>query len=790
MRRKLIALLVLLVVVGSLVVLPVIPALAAADAQSAQSTPQSAAFPTPYGPYSYTLKEYTDADAAKSVSQRLEDYQASFKDLTTWQQQQVYGQSDYWQALILSLDESMARFPDSSSYAEWLKLSAVQRAWRWQSTGSIAPFHTLFQEALNQGQADPADLSPWLTGLGTGFKVTPIAASNLFGDNSQDSVFVISNEGYSHSIWALRGSKAGEYKVYPLYDKWFYGDFDPAKITIQDLTANRFNEIAIPHAWHTQSSETSSCTQTLDLIEWNRKQFVNLSASIDEIGVESFPSGDCLGFSFEPGPKNTQAIISTVQVDSSQRRTRYEFNGKVYRWAAAETVLDPQDDSPEWAFTAGYKSDAALALLEGWLNTWPSGFDQTYGPAAQDYFRFKLGTWYAFRGQPEQAIKTMEQVRDKPAHPEFKEASLWADTFLRGYRSRARLYQGCSLVMERFLAEREAFRTQDPVVTPQTTYTSMQETWGFTMPAWGLPKTTNDPRQSGREDPYDVCSLEEAFRISVKTSGAHSISELVAWLELQHIQWAGIEVGDSDGDHVDEWVMLLNSGAVGNLQLWVLFPQASEITAAVAANFDSLVKDLPTTWFHFLPEYNTPVHNLYVADEEIATFRVIHRDGQVGFEYPINGTSAQRYDWDSVHAVILIERALYEILTVHQNNGDEQTFLWDPKSWQIDLTGPSMDSRIDEIESLIFDPDKRDYDWAADRAALLLTKYIHEDEEYRLGYGPAHVRPRVMYLLGLAYEMGGRRDKSMLAYWKLWKEYPASPFARLAQSKLDTVSWK
>jgi hypothetical protein len=243
-----------------------------------------------------------------------------------------------------------------------------------------------------------------------------------------------------------------------------------------------------------------------------------------------------------------------------------------------------------------------------------------------------------------------------------------------------------------------------------------------------------------------------------------------------------------DGDRRDEWVLLVNSGSMDNLQLWALFRQGSDILAEVVTDFDSTARDLPTTWFHILPEYNTPVHNLYQAGNEIIVFRAIYKDGQigqVGFEHPLQAPSRERYNWDDVRTIVLIEKSLYEILTVHELDGDQQTFLWDPKSFQVRLTGPSQDSRITEIEQMLFEPGKTNYEKAADRAAYLLAFGIHEGVAWHRGVAPARIRPQAMYLLALAYELDGRRDKAFLAYWKLWNDYPNSPYARMAQAKLD-----
>jgi hypothetical protein len=44
---------------------------------------------------------------------------------------------------------------------------------------------------------------------------------------------------------------------------------------------------------------------------------------------------------------------------------------------------------------------------------------------------------------------------------------------------------------------------------------------------------------------------------------------------------------------------------------------------------------------------------------------------------------------------------------------------------------------------------------------------------------------RILYMLGLAYELEGSNTRAVQAYWKCWSSYPESIYARLAQAKLE-----
>jgi hypothetical protein len=55
-------------------------------------------------------------------------------------------------------------------------------------------------------------------------------------------------------------------------------------------------------------------------------------------------------------------------------------------------------------------------------------------------------------------------------------------------------------------------------------------------------------------------------------------------------------------------------------------------------------------------------------------------------------------------------------------------------------------------------------------------------------YHPESYYPDMYYLMGIAYEMLGQPEKAARAYYFLWRDYPDSPYALLAQYKLEPIS--
>jgi hypothetical protein len=89
---------------------------------------------------------------------------------------------------------------------------------------------------------------------------------------------------------------------------------------------------------------------------------------------------------------------------------------------------------------------------------------------------------------------------------------------------------------------------------------------------------------------------------------------------------------------------------------------------------------------------------------------------------------------------------------------------------------------IQEIRHTLFDLGD-----AQSAVALLETLLSGEIIEQGPDYGIPLVKPCLLYMLGLAYELSDREPDVIQTYWQLWQDYPDNPFAQLAESKLELV---
>jgi tetratricopeptide (TPR) repeat protein len=122
-----------------------------------------------------------------------------------------------------------------------------------------------------------------------------------------------------------------------------------------------------------------------------------------------------------------------------------------------------------------------------------------------------------------------------------------------------------------------------------------------------------------------------------------------------------------------------------------------------------------------------------------------------------------------------------------------KNYIWDETSQTFITVVEEYDfeGARQKVERLIFQ--EHNYD----SAILSIQQFLAEaPTEYlqtsycELGvcqYHPQKYYPGMHYLMAIAYEMSGQPEQAARAYYILWRDYPDSPYALLAQNKLELV---
>jgi hypothetical protein len=726
-----------------------------------------------------------------------------------------YYEEEDWPPVVVALNrELITRYPTSIYYREAFSRFVTPQdigIMGWYGVNDrLDRFSQALQKALNDpttgfplSQESVTKLSQLLSPY-EGLEVKQILpANNLTGDGSHAWVIELRMEA-SGGVVAVIGSGPGTYKVISPQRDWFIFLWSDQEITVQDLNANGIPEIAVHYSyWGT--GMTHACTEEFHLFEWDGSKFRDLSPNLETSA--NTDAGECLNFEFTPGPNGTKAI-STGNVISSDCsfgdiwmagsltiERIYEWNGSVFQLARLQ-VHPLEKSMPEgqiinkctlsWVNEAGPSNSQAFQMLPDLLatpdQTLKQGFAEQWGPAYRDYFSFKLGTWYAMHGQRSQAVELLTQVRDHPIDSDYQAASKLASAFLGAYPS-VGAYAGCQATSN--LLPINEFPS-DHGLTLFLDTQAMQNAWGFSDPLWSIGGcSTLFSGPIGREDPMNVCSLTDAFRLTIQGQSFSSSESLSRWLTSQKIPFTGLTQVDLNHDGVQDWLVLLGTGQNQTYHLWALLQTGRRINPIWLVDTQRHTANIPVAWDIYHPVPQSDPYIIYQWTDGIEIFKLTSRNGKTVAERAHE--TVGYYDGGNYLGFTIqpSENASGDHLIIPTSVADWIELAWVPETNSLVIVNsPKIEEnqKISAAEKLLFDD--REPDKAVESIQKLLDSSLLED-----GYDykdPPRSRPYLQYLLGLAYEMKGDTRNAFLAYWTLWNNYPLHPLSYVVQQKLES----
>jgi hypothetical protein len=702
-----------------------------------------------------------------------------------------------------------------------MKVLIAPESYGWFSTIPVEPFRVALEDALNDTPTIEISTTA-LTALiaqqliQNDIEVVQVLpADNILGDDTPGWVLEV-RASYSAGVAFALAGKPGSYRLASPRANWRLLSWSDQRVFSYDLNANGVPELAIwDSSWGT--GMTHYCEEHFALYEWKGDGFFDLSPNIQTSA--NTDSGDCLGFDVVEGPKGTKAITTGNLIDvgcsygdywrvgSLWLQRRYEWNGSYF--ALAGNALLPLDRSmPEgdlinkctlsWVNEAGAENNQAFQLLPTLLaetsSALTTGFKEQFGPAYLDFFRFKLGTWYAMHGQQSQAVALLTQVRDSPVTPDFNTASQLAESFLEYYPVTG-VFAGCAAANE--VLTIEDFQSPNRVDQFYFNTSAMREAWGFSDWQWGLGGGSLFSGPVLRQDPMNVCSLITAFRLSIRDQSFISTENLTHWLTKQNIPYTGLEEGDVDNDGRRDWIILVGTGQEQSFHLWVLLNKGSFTLPLWASDIHRTTGNIPATWNTFKPYPLPDSLNVYQWTDGIIVFRVVSQHDWTGLDIVhqsigyYQGEEFLGFTIQSVGTETLGNEAVNElrIFAVGKESWTPDWYVlgWDTAQNTLGIVASpqyNLDKEIKLVEDLIFEK-------ANPIAATETISQILGTDNEPLGFATTKygsiegVRPYLLYLQGLAYEMSGDTQSAIHAYWSLWHDFPAYPLSYIAQQRLE-----
>jgi hypothetical protein len=521
-------------------------------------------------PGNYRLREWTEADALDAIREGESYLKAWDADKETWSFK--YRGYDYDDYLLTLAEEFIHRFPQSP---EWNQIA-------WQLThrqvvssnytgigytsNTVEWFRALLEASFNSGEVQLPRLATWLKPRGFELR-SRTAASNLFGDGQPAEVLEIAiEEHWLYVVFILIGEQPGGQRLVALDGMWHSLIQSDETITVADRNGNAQTEIQIITEWWGVGF-THICRSNLKLLEWRagEERFVNLAEQVQDVHMNT-DLGECAPWKFDlPDANGIQTVIAVEEFFTWNysldpcpnyiHQTVYSWNGDRYEKSAEILDTSPISVSARcalyWAYRVGGANDQALSLLSAAIEDWLPEVESEFGPDARDYFRLKLGIWYALRDQRELAIAALTGVRDQPYHPEFAMASEIARAFLDGYE--IDLHAAC-VAANQVLALAE--ESQVPLGSIGPDVTKMREVWGFADNGWDF-------------SPWLVvmCDSDATFLQALQKMDLHNLSALEQAIDRLLIPRGEFMEVDLDGNEYPDWLVAMCPNQQGDRRI-------------------------------------------------------------------------------------------------------------------------------------------------------------------------------------------------------------------------------
>jgi hypothetical protein len=663
--------------------------------------------------------------------------------------------SDAQQAVALLIQEYLYRFPDSGDYEQY----------RWQLAFTAAKgskqdadnwIMSIIQNALDKGDVSPENLETLLSRYWFNVLFTQ-RVENLFGDGKSAWVYYITTRTWQDE---MRQAKSNVEDVY--WDKGMFfaireknnGQFEPILLasawpqnkshvrTISDHNQNGIPEIAIYLGY----KSGGICSGDLLVYEWRQDMFVELTQGA------IYDNYDCLSGSSYTTHKDNPAIQHYYNANTPQMI--FAWDGDFYR----------------------FKEYINTNSLEKWLALSLSHYENIYGPEPEfqllnkiltsndishmgpgyvDYLRLRLGIAYALDGQYSESVRTLRQLISSPKDTERDVFPELAEHFLELYKEPPDVYKACVAIERMFMGEK--------ILPPGVVYIESAETLRETFGIF-------DENPLKTIAPFPPCVPRKAFAPLINTIPA-TIPDFAGELQKRGISSDKIYPLDANLDGKNEWLVVEDS------YRWHL----------VWSDDD---------WFHSdrLPiDYRWYYSNLDFSSIEIKVEKwsalahpvvLISLGNQIGILEVSNGFEMR---W------LLVEGSpnKFEIFDTETLPIVQHTYsLPDKDRWRhpaLPLARYQWNIATQEFEEITLE-----YFLFTQKNPRAATGFEGEilsmlPDWEQSPYTSQWRLPRFYYLAALSYELAGDETRAVELYWQLWRKFPDSHYARIAQLKLEPI---
>jgi hypothetical protein len=719
--------------------------------------------------------EESEPQKSPDLERELAFFEQAYQHIV---QERVWG--DELQAVIIFGEELLLRFPELRQDTSFLMHLAYLQAQdsAFPERHRAKTFYEGLEIALNEEQIRLTELATWLEPYG--FRIADqFDALNIFGDGQPAQVLHI------EQIWlfqpfllptdsvviVLSGTQLHDYRLTPLRETWLAYNLTSGGgeevIDVADRNGNGQPEIAsvVNVRGH------ATCRTELGLFEWQGSQdaglFVNVAPLFEfwsgyfDYDCESVWHFDSLQ------PDGSQPVIrrTVYQNQSGEECVGFQID-QIYTWDGSQYVFSnsqhgsydvsqPDKCRIGWAYYA--PAELAIPVMEPVQDHWLPEFNK-WGVASQDFLLFRLAISNALVGNTTTAKTILEELIAQPPTPQYNLISRLATAFLANYESQADLYVACSAVIETAQADLDANPRSADYEGMEVD--RLEALWGFFDGSWYVYISLDV-----------LCNRIETFNVSVAQLVATNTEELETWFEAHHIPLFVVAQYDFSGDGEADWLVSAQRGAS-----WELFILVREANTIVLVPIPFSSSPTAPSVFHFEifnPSSDSGIAYLTQVGERLNVFQIDQLE--VNILLGEFGVASYMLAFSDSEAEIIVEETA-DVQTVYTWDGESKTF--EGPVW----TSPAYEraKAIQEsMHTLLVLGD-------APRAILLLETLL--DDDIIEQEPDDNIKPRLLYLLGLAYELVRREEDSVRVYEELIQTYPENPYAEIANFKLEPIA--
>jgi tetratricopeptide (TPR) repeat protein len=714
--------------------------------------------PTPSeGAGAYQLRAWDEATALELVN-IAEQYSFADNIPMPFGENRFNYQDD--QAVIsLAAQEALHRFPEAD-FKEKLEWRIALANTILDRSDSDAWILQQIEAGLNSGRVTPETLDQML--IPYGFLVGDRqSAPNLFGDDRPAQVLWITRQdrGSTGLYAALSQDEQGYYILTKIYSSWNFilgidgYHYPPTAFEIGDHTGDGVSEVLGFFGY----ANGSFCGFDLKIFQWQINRFVDIGR--DQFSIDECTDEETWGFGplNEAGAESIETWRSASSYTGVVRYDRYEWNGEWY--AVSESRLVPPEKldniAQRWIVFAMRAEEypAVIEKVQQFLSDEAQlqAAQTDFGLSYPDYLRFQLGLAYALQSESADARSVFEQIIQTPYNPLTTTLSSAAQAYLDAYHGDADLYQAC-----------------------QTALQVMEQASGMHPFGWALIDDFERLRQGwGYQidwlaESIAVCDLSAAFNKAANQLDVTQFVEAPEKLrQIGVLIRSAVEV-DLNNDGQSEWVLLVDTpGDDAPMSIWILLNASANVLPLQVGKVYSLTKD---------DAIELDVKT--IISPEGATIAFI-RVGEYLYVLRLDST-AQSLDqilWEmDVESYTFYQkegRLTLEVITDTPDYPHRQSFyVWRGYRFKPIYPDYPEEETVTAAEAALLTQ------WEPNTTIPLLQGLLANYPKY-------DNTPRIMYLLGLAYELAGDTQNAVQTYWELWHNYPESAYARLAQAKLE-----